>query len=165
MILTIIILDKRKGDASASRIQKMSTKDVFVNRIKADDDQTKTALNINNQREKVEKRGVGCGTKLTHNEFVLMVAVQRPLIELVGKYIDQKTTIDCKCRVCGSVWRSLPDTILNGSGCISCLKRTRTHENLVSDVAQLSPSVELIGRYIDANTKIQCRCRDCGNEW
>ena len=49
---------------------------------------------------------------------------------------------------------------------VTGLSRKKTHEEFIAEVAQNGhPDLEVVGRYIDANTKVKCRCKACGHEW
>ena len=43
--------------------------------------------------------------------------------------------------------------------------RKKTHEEYVVEVAQLNPNIEVIGTYIDTDTKIQHRCKIDDHIW
>lgn len=45
------------------------------------------------------------------------------------------------------------------------MSRRKTHEQYVAEVAVINPNIEVVGKYIDANTKILHRCKIDGYEW
>lgn len=100
----------------------------------------------------------------THEEYVQQVADINPNIEVIGTYIDAKTKILHKCEIDGTEWEARPDAILHGRGCPECKKRTisrklsRTHEDYVRQVKEISPDIEVIGTYINSNTKVKFHC-------
>lgn len=97
--------------------------------------------------------------KKTHEEYVAEVAIINPNIEVVGTYINSKTPILYRCKIDGHEWTTVPTNVLRGSGCPKCSGNIKkTHEQYVEELATKNPTVEVIGRYIDAKTKITYRC-------
>ena len=46
----------------------------------------------------------------------------------------------------------------------SCARKS--HDDFLNDVKDvLNPNVEIVGKYVNMNTKIKCRCKDCGYVW
>ena len=45
------------------------------------------------------------------------------------------------------------------------MSKKKTHEEYVAQVAEINPSIEVVGEYIDAKTKILHRCKIDGYEW
>lgn len=117
-------------------------------------------------------RGYGCPycthsrKKKTHEEFVAQLENINPNIKILGKYLGAKHKIECECKICNSIWSTTPDHLLHGKGCIVCnTKKPRTHESFVNDMKGIYPDIEILGKYFDNKTKIECRCLICGNEW
>ena len=44
-------------------------------------------------------------------------------------------------------------------------RASKTPEQFVAEMAQANPGVEVVGAYVNARTKVACRCRACGNAW
>ena len=121
-------------------------------------------------------QGYGCPScagnmRKNHTQFVCELRGVLPDIEVLGMYQNAHTKILCRCKNCGNTWESKPNNLLNGEGCGACaqtrrtLLQTKTHEEFVSEMAAKSPSIEIVGRYTNAHTRVGCRCRLCGNEW
>lgn len=70
-------------------------------------------------------RGAGC-SKCANNikkspmQFLKEMENINPTIEILGEYINNRTKILCKCRMCGNKWESVPSRLLIGQGCPSC---------------------------------------------
>jgi predicted Zn-ribbon and HTH transcriptional regulator len=102
-----------------------------------------------------------------------------PDAELLEKYIDSKTKIKVKCKLCGYEYYDLPSNILSGrlhkktnSGIDGCrwsknwyhykdvqseiVKKLHHIYSRIEDVTFLSP-------YNAATEKIKCKCNHCGN--
>jgi predicted Zn-ribbon and HTH transcriptional regulator len=102
----------------------------------------------------------------THDEFVVEIMNSQPSVEVVGKYVNRRTKIRCRCKTCGFEWESIPHTIINGKGCLKCSKHNRkTTEDFINELNQVNKTIEILEEYKGANTHIQCRCKKCGNEW
>ena len=107
----------------------------------------------------------------THEEYVAEVAVINPNIEVVGEYINNEINILHKCKIneCLHEWNVKPKHILRGQGCPKCnkIKRTKTHEKYIKEVASINSNIEVIGKYINDSSKIlhKCRVDGCGYEW
>lgn len=43
--------------------------------------------------------------------------------------------------------------------------RRQTHEEFIERMSVRHPEIEVLGQYANRRTKIQCRCKDCGNVW
>lgn len=102
--------------------------------------------------------------KKTQEEYVVEVAIINPNIEVVGEYIDSKTSILHKCKVDGYEWYARPTNILNGRGCPECANKNRAIKNGISREEYMellfvkNPTIEIIGEYINARTKTLHHC-------
>lgn len=86
-------------------------------------------------------RGYGCpmcaGTnKKDQNEYVELVNVLNSNIEVVGEYINAKTPILHRCKICNNYWTATPHNILRGTGCPVCNEShgERTVRNYLTDM-------------------------------
>ena len=58
---------------------------------------------------------------MSHKEFLLKIAdCKNDNIEILGKYKNSKAPIQCRCEICGKVWSTNLDRILQGNGCKKC---------------------------------------------
>lgn len=55
-----------------------------------------------------------------HEDYVEELKIINPDIEVVGIYINARSGVLHRCRICGNEWNALPCNILNGSGCPQC---------------------------------------------
>ena len=114
--------------------------------------------------------GVNCpvcsGRVITHEEYVKRVAEINPDIEVIETYIDSKTKILHRCKIDGYEWYAKPNGILMGSGCAMCCGNIKkTHLEYVALVAKINPNIEVVGEYIDYDTRILHKCKIDGYEW
>lgn len=45
------------------------------------------------------------------------------------------------------------------------MPKKKTHEEFIRELAEISPAIAVIGLYVNANTRINVKCEDCGHEW
>ena len=111
------------------------------------------------------------GKQKTHEEFVEEMKRVNPDIEILGKYVCNKTKIKCRCKVCENIWYPTPNGLLSGLGCPICGRkkasqsRTLTDEEFQKRLALLKPKYKVIDKYVDCETKLRCVCNICGGEW
>lgn len=58
----------------------------------------------------------------TTKEFIEQLSVVEPNIVVLGEYDNTHTDIECKCKVCGNLWKAKPYSLLQGHGCPRCAK-------------------------------------------
>lgn len=110
--------------------------------------------------------------KKTHDEYVKEIEeVHNGNIEVTGKYINARTKITHKCKL-GHEWDSLSSNVLKGQSCPKCVKKRvsesqkKTHEDYIREVEEVhNGNIEVVGEYIDSNTKIKHGCKTCNCEW
>ena len=126
----------------------------------------KTCGNVWNVRPNHILSGYGCPKckGKTHEQYVDDVAIKRPDIEVVGGYKGSNVKTLHKHKKCGNVWDVTPSGILSGYGCPKCASNAKkTHEQYVAEVAKINPDIEVVGEYINANTKTAHKHKTCGN--
>lgn len=103
----------------------------------------------------------------THEQYVREVEKINPDVEVVGKYINKRTKVLHRCKICGYEWFANPSNILTGSKCPECdrLVRSKSHEQYVEELYKVNPNIEVLGAYISNKTKILVRCKIDGFEW
>ena len=102
--------------------------------------------------------------KKTHEKYVEELKVKNPDIEVVDKYVNNKTKIMHHCLIHDIYWKTTPERVLNGAKCPQCKKETlrllkaKTHEEYVKEVANINSNIEVLGIYINAKTPIKHHC-------
>lgn len=117
--------------------------------------------------------GTGCpkcalrSKTMSHKEYVCRLYDISPHIIVLGKYINANTKILHKCLIDGNEWFARPHQMLGGSDCPICdqRNRTKTHEQYVQEVAVSNPNIEILGKYVNNKTEIECRCKIDGYIW
>lgn len=104
--------------------------------------------------------------KKSHEEYVNELKVLNPNIEVLGNYINSKTKIKHRCKVCGYEWLVAPGSLIGGSDCPACKgHRRRTHADYVTELSLIHPNLEVMEQYKGQHKKIQHRCKVCGYTW
>lgn len=118
-----------------------------------------------------EKTLCGCGCpkcagnlKKTHEDYVAEVKIKNHDIQVMEKYIGINTPIMHYCLKHNTYWKVRPIDILHGKGCKLCarekisISNRMEHNEYVRDLAIKNPTVEVVGEYINAKTKIVHHC-------
>lgn len=104
--------------------------------------------------------------KKTHDEFVNDVSILNSEIDVLGKYINNKTKLDVRCKICGHIWSSRPDNILHGYGCPKCAGQyQRNHDEFILDIKSINPNIEICSKFKNVSTKIKVKCNICNHSW
>lgn len=102
----------------------------------------------------------------TPEQFLDEMAQVAPTVEVTTPYVDARTKVGCRCKTCGTEWEATPNHLLRGAGCPQCAGTARVSSgDFAARVALLAPLVELTSPYVNARTRVGCRCRVCGEEW
>ena len=104
---------------------------------------------------------------ITNEVFVERMSIINPNIILLTKYIRRTQKIKCKCKICGHEWETYPCNLLDGYGCRNCLALAtrKSHEDFLEEMKHIHKDIVVIGKYVNAKTKILVRCDICGWEW
>ena len=107
----------------------------------------------------------------THEKFILELDKINKNIEVLGEYRAARIKLLCKCKICGCQWEVLPCSLLRGHGCPKCAttkgisKITKTHKSFIRELNKKHPTIEVLGEYKTARTKITFKCTKDGFEW
>lgn len=104
--------------------------------------------------------------RYTHKDYIAKVKDINNNIEVVGIYVNARTSILHRCKIDGCEWCATPDNILHGCGCPRCAGNLKyEHEEYVKKVLEINPNIEVVGMYVDGLTPILHRCKIDGCEW
>lgn len=104
--------------------------------------------------------------KLTTEEFINKLQPINSNIEILGIYVNTHTKILCRCKIDGYKWKGTPSNLLKGHGCPKCAGLAKlTTEEFISKLQPINPDIEILGTYINTDTKILCKCNRCNHEW
>lgn len=107
----------------------------------------------------------------TQEEFEKELNLVLPDIQVIGKYINMNTKIRFKCLIHDFEFDAFPQNMLRGHGCRKCgnekqsKKQTKSHDKFVEYLKGINQDVEIVGKYINMDTKIQARCLIDGYIW
>ena len=112
----------------------------------------------------------------THEQFLSEIRDIHPSIKVIGKYSRAIDRIEVRCMRCGYSWELKAYSLVQGKGCPHCsaIKGTRNNagatgtkdtETFKKQLNTVDSSIEVIGKYINNKSKIECRCNRCGNLW
>lgn len=62
----------------------------------------------------------GKNLRKPHDVFVKQLEAVNLYVEVLSKYQSGHKKIDCKCKICGFVWKADPSSLLKGVGCPAC---------------------------------------------
>lgn len=63
----------------------------------------------------------------TQDVFLEEMQVRQPTIEVVGSYVNYKTKVAVKCKICGYEWSDTPTNLLSlGRGCRQCRGKSKS---------------------------------------
>ena len=117
--------------------------------------------------------GYGCpkcagNIKKTHDKYLSEVTeLHGEDVKVIGGYDGLATKIKHECGFCGHTWFVTPRNILGGRRCPECFGHNKpTDEEYKQQVEDVhNGSIEVLDQYINARTKIEHYCLDCGNTW
>lgn len=121
-------------------------------------------------------RGLGCpkcagNMRKTDEEFRNEISIIVPNIEILEEYKGDGIKIFARCKTCNHKWKVRPNDLKNDHGCPICgrkiatIKRTKTQEEFEKEIKEKNRNIIVIGKYINANTKIFVECKTCGYKW
>ena len=115
----------------------------------------------------MNEKGAGMAARAkSPEEFEQELSGAAPDVELLDAYVNARTKVTCRCRACGCVWQATPNHLLRGAGCPQCAGTARVSpEAFAGRAATSAPEIELLSPYVNARTRIECRCRACGHVW
>ena len=108
--------------------------------------------------------------KKTHEEFIEEMEIKNPNIEILGKYINNSTKIEYRCKICNHKDKKRTGHLLRGSGCPKCAikkqikRQTKTHECFIEELKEINPNIEILGKYKGAKIHIEYRCKICNHK-
>ena len=113
----------------------------------------------------------------THEQFIKELKIKNPNLEILGEYINCKTSIKCKCLIDGHIWEAVPYKLLFNGKCPKCSGYTKTvnnktyntkrkpHEQFIEEIKKKNPNIKILDKYINNKTKVQCECLIDGYTW
>ena len=104
--------------------------------------------------------------KQTFTQQEYMDKIRNTDINVLGVYQGVFIPILHKCGICGYEWNTAPNNILKGRRCPKCAGNIKlTNEDFIRRMLQINPNIQILTHYINANTKVICRCKICDTQW
>ena len=107
-----------------------------------------------------------------HENFIQAIYKIDPNIEVLEEYKGSHIPISVNNKTCEHpAWKARPETLLKGIGCPLCGRqtaaksRTRTTEEFIIQLQDISPQINVIGEYTKVTDRISVQCKECGKEW
>lgn len=104
-------------------------------------------------------------TTRTHKEYEKILKDKNPNIKLLSKYNGGNEYIQCRCSVCNYEWETKATRLIatTKTGCPKCAGKLKlTHDDFVNKLNSMTNNIIVIGKYINAKTPIECKCKTCG---
>ena len=123
-------------------------------------------------------QGCGCGQckidkdiinaqskRKTHQQYLIEIINNNIPIEPLEEYVDGKTNIRHRCKICKYEWSTKPSNVLYGYGCPICgiqknrAVRMKTHNEYVIELFEKNSNIEAIEQYNGAHNPIKHYCK------
>lgn len=89
-----------------------------------------------------------------------------PHIEIIGKYTNMSTDVNCYCKKHDVYWITTPQKILNGHECVECGKEklskyhTLSQKEFENMVTLSNPNIDVISNYKGIKYDITVKCKN-----
>lgn len=103
----------------------------------------------------------------THEEFLNKMKSVNQNIEILSIYVSDKDKVECKCKICGYIWKDSATHLKQGRGCGNCKKLYKQKENArkffsTSSIVHNNKYDYSKFKYIDSRTKGIIICPEHG---
>jgi very-short-patch-repair endonuclease len=112
----------------------------------------------------------GGKNKKTREQVQKEISQKNPKIKILSEYNGGNNFADFGCGICKHKWREKVNYVIRKGSCPNCgdtqYKRTREEmtEELLRDNEHNS-GVEITDRTNEDGSRVQCKCRNCGDRW
>jgi hypothetical protein len=116
-------------------------------------------------------KGRGCPScsghiSMSSDEFLKRLKELQPNIQVMGRYVSNKTRALCKCTICNWEWEPPLHRLLKGRGCPSCSGVPDiTHEIFITKTLESREDLTVVGKYKTMRQNIACKCNLCNFIW
>lgn len=83
------------------------------------------------------------------------------IVPIKDGFVAASQKVKFKCKTCGGTFEQTGSLHLSGYGCPICNPphKKRTTEDFVEEMSRTHPNLEILGEYVNTNTKIKVRCK------
>lgn len=116
----------------------------------------------------MERNKKGQFIKKTNKDFIEEMSKITDEIIFLDEYKNGKHPIKCKCKICGNIWETRPETLLRNYGkCRICHNPypKLTTEQYKEEMELINSNIEITGEYTGNGNRIDCKCKICNYEW
>lgn len=103
------------------------------------------------------------------DEFLERLYKTNNKVEYVGGYTKYTSHVTFRCKKCGNIWDTLPNSVLNNHGCPKCGASHRQEQvksrepEFLEELEKKFPNKFLYnGGFVNYKTPISLTCKDCG---
>jgi Zn finger protein HypA/HybF involved in hydrogenase expression len=101
-------------------------------------------------------------------DAIAQITEKWPLLQIDGELKDilgRRETFAVKCEN-GHTWKATYERLMNGNYCPHCYGNAKdSQEVFIAKVAAVSPTIEVLGEYVNSSTKVLVKCLSCSHEW
>lgn len=110
-------------------------------------------------------------SKITHDEYIRSLPQN---IEPIGLYVNSRTKIQVKCKICNYIWHAPSRSFKKGHGCPECGKKISlsvkkwniTQEQFLNKIpSDLSSNILVLDTYAHQRGEIKVKCLKCDDVW
>ena len=112
----------------------------------------------------------------SREDFVDIVKIKNPSVEIVGIYTKAQDRIAVKCKECGYEWTPKAYSLIQGRSCRYCSAKRgaknnsgktglKTQQQFLSEMSKVHPTIKVVGEYLNGHADIQCTCSVCSHSW
>ena len=110
-------------------------------------------------------RGHGCikcyrkRNMISNCDFLKLVSKD---IIIMNEYNGYRSTIHCKCKICGYEWETMAQTLIQKHGCPKCGVNKLSKEDFEQKLRLSGTNLRLIGDYLGMANNVVVQCLNCG---
>ena len=100
------------------------------------------------------------GKNLTTQDIIFKVAQLNDTVEILGEYVNMKTPILSRCKICNHLWEANVISLCRGSGCNLCKKSKpqKNNETFIKQLSKIQPNLEIITPYSGDRELVTYKC-------
>lgn len=109
-----------------------------------------------------------CAIRYTDKTFKEKALSLNQNIIFMSDYINIKSRIKVKCKICGHEWNPIAETLIidKGYGCPKCARNAiLTPDEFERNLKVTHPELKLLSPYIRSNKKVHVLCTDCNKDF
>ena len=85
-------------------------------------------------------------------------------IDIIGEYVNSKTKILVRCKLCGKEYKTFPSVIISGCKCKNCSER-KNNDVFIKELDKVDNTILALEKYKGDKIPILMHCKICDTEW